>query len=157
MVDGFAECVVGPVSPRDPEVQELLETLTGELAAGGYSPEQTFGYSVEQIEQSGVHLVGARVGSALVGVAGLEPQRDGVGELKRFFVSPPWRGRGIADALISSLLARAAEIGLNVLRLETGDRQVAALAFYRRHGFTPVPRFPPYEDSETSICLERRL
>lgn len=148
---------MGAVRAGDPDVQELLETLTRELATGGYSAEQTFGYSVEQIERSGVHLVGARVGVDLVGVAGLEPQADGVGELKRFFVSPAWRGRGIADALMASLLARAVELRLSVLRLETGDRQAAALAFYRRHGFTPVSRFPPYEHSETSVCLERRL
>ncbi|MBP2415394.1 GNAT family N-acetyltransferase [Microlunatus capsulatus] len=157
MVDGSAAWVVGAVSAREPDVQELLAALTAELATGGYSAEQTFGYSVEQIERSGVHLVGARVGADLVAVAGLEPQTDGVGELKRFFVSPPWRGRGVADGLMTALLARAAELRLGVLRLETGDRQAAALAFYRRHGFTPVARFPPYQDSATSVCLERRL
>lgn len=156
MADGV-ECTVAPVSARDLEVQALLGLLTAELAAAGYTADQTFGYSTEQIEQSGVHLVGARVGDALVGVGGLELQGDGFGELKRFFVGPGWRGRGVADALMAALLAHAATCRVRVLRLETGDRQAAALAFYRRHGFTRVARFPPYESSETSVCLQRPL
>jgi putative acetyltransferase len=47
--------------------------------------------------------------------------------------------------------------GAGLLRLETGDRQHAALRFYARHGFTEVPRFPPYVDSETSICMQRHV
>ncbi len=36
-----------------------------------------------------------------------------------------------------------------------GDKQHAAQAFYRRHGFAQVPRFGPYVNSETSVCLQR--
>ena len=58
---------------------------------------------------------------------------------------------------MASLLAYGREHGVRVLRLETGDRQHAAVAFYRRHGFVEVPRFPPYTDSETSVCMQREL
>jgi putative acetyltransferase len=44
-----------------------------------------------------------------------------------------------------------------VLQLETGDKQHAAVGFYRRHGFAEVPRFPPYVDSATSVCMRRDL
>ena len=40
-------------------------------------------------------------------------------------------------------------------QLETGNQQKAAIAFYRRHGFAEVPRFGPYVDSETSVCMQR--
>lgn len=53
-----------PVTARDPDVAALLDALTSELALGGYSPEETFGYSVEQLEQRAVHLVGPYVHSA---------------------------------------------------------------------------------------------
>lgn len=155
MGDPEAACVVGPVAARDPEVRALLEALTAELAGEGYTAEQTFGYSTKQLEQQGVHLVGARRAGSLVGVAGLEVQAEGFGELKRFFVRPGARGSGIADALLTALLAHAREAGVRLVRLETGDRQQAAQAFYRRHGFRPVPRFGPYVSSETSVCLQR--
>nr|WP_197677195.1 GNAT family N-acetyltransferase [Friedmanniella luteola] len=84
-------------------------------------------------------------------------QDQGVGELKRFFVRPEQRGTGVADALMAALLARAEASGVQLLRLETGDRQAAARRFYRRHGFAQVPRFAPYEASATSVCLQRVL
>ncbi len=155
MVDRSGAHDVEPVSPRDEEVRALLEALTAELTAGGYAPDQTFGYSAEQLEQSDVQLVGARVAGRLVGIAGVEVQSDGLGELKRFFVSPEQRGTGVADALIATLLAHAAASGVRLVRLETGDQQQAAQTFYRRHGFVQVARFRPYDASETSVCMQR--
>jgi putative acetyltransferase len=104
-----------------------------------------------------VHLVGARVGRTLVGLGGLELQDEATGELKRFYVTPVHRGAGIADALIAALVEHAHEQNVTRLRLETGDKQHAAIAFYRRHGFTVVPRFGPYVNSATSVCMERVL
>ncbi|MDO9378406.1 MAG: GNAT family N-acetyltransferase [Nocardioidaceae bacterium] len=157
MVDPASACVVEPVRARDADVQVLLVALTAELAGSGYTPEQTFGYSVEQLEAGRVHLVGARVAGRLVGVAGIEVQVHGLAELKRFFVGPEHRGAGVADALIDALLAHAAGSHVRTVRLETGDEQRAAMGFYRRHGFVRVPRFSPYEASETSVCMERAL
>ena len=146
---------VNAVSVRDQQVLALMDALTVELAGGGYSAEQTFGYSAEQLERAGVHLVGAHDGGTLVGIAGVEVQRDGVAELKRFFVAPERRGPGVADALIEALFGYAAGQGVTTVRLETGDAQRAAIAFYRRHGFAPVERFEPYVASETSVCMQR--
>ncbi len=145
---------VAPVCVRDPHVLELLDALSNELARGGYADEETFGYSADQLERAGVHLIGARVQDWLVGVAGVEVA-DGAGELKRFFVRPEHRGTGVADALIVALIEHADAQGVAVLRLETGDKQHAALTFYRRHGFVEVPRFGPYVGSTTSVCMQR--
>jgi len=146
---------VVPIGARDPEVVALLDALTSELAREGYTPSETFGYTVDQLEQSQVYLVGARVNGQLVGLGGLERQGDGVGELKRFFVVPEYRGSGVADAVIMALIEYAQANGLDVLRLETGDKQHAAIAFYRRHGFMEMPRFGPYVHSATSYCMQR--
>jgi putative acetyltransferase len=144
------------VEPRDPRVSALLDELTSELARSGYTADQTFGYSIEQLERADVHLVGVPVAGELVGVGGLELQGK-VGELKRFFVAPAHRGTGVADAILAALLAIALEHGVDAVRLETGDKQDAAIAFYRRHGFAEIPRFGPYVNSETSVCMERRV
>jgi len=155
----MAEAVPAPrvesVSARDPEVTALLDALTSELAFGGYTPSETFGYSVEQLESSQVYLVGARIDGRLVGVGGAELQDGGIAELKRFFVLPQFRGTGVADALITALIDYASDEGVDVLRLETGDKQQSAIGFYRRHGFVAVPRFAPYLQSATSLCMER--
>ena len=147
--------VVEQVQAQDRDVVALLDALTSELAHGGYSADETFGYSLHQLEQSRVHLVGARVGGKLVGVGGVELDADGSGELKRFYVAPDHRGTGVADVVITALVAHARQRGTKVLRLETGDKQLAAIVFYRRHGFVEIPRFGAYVGSATSVCMQR--
>ena len=157
-MSGGADAVeVVPVVVRDPGVRALVDALTEELAGGGYTAEETFGYTPEQLERSAVHLVGARVAEELVGIAGIELQGAGTAELKRFYVRPAHRGTGVADALIGALLDHAVRHRVRVVRLETGDAQHAAIAFYRRHGFEEIPRFGPYVTSATSVCLQRVL
>lgn len=145
------------MSATDPEVLALVAALTLELADSDYTPEQTFGYTPEQLAASRVQLVGARIDGELVGIAGIEPGADGTAELKRLYVRPDQRGGGVADGMMTDLLAVARGLGVRVVRLETGERQHAALRFYARHGFTRIPRFGPYVDSATSICLHREL
>lgn len=148
---------VSPADVGNPEVRALVEALTAELAGGGYTAQETFGYSAEQLATGGVHLVGARVGGELAGIGGVELQGGGHAELKRFYVRPGHRGSGVADAVMAALVGHAADRGATVLRLETGDQQVAAMRFYRRHGFVEVPRFGPYVGSATSVCMQRGL
>jgi putative acetyltransferase len=73
------------------------------------------------------------------------------------FVRPAHRGTGVSRAILRALLRHAEADGVRVLRLETGVRQHAALAFYRREGFTEIPPFPPYRPDPESVFLERRL
>lgn len=148
---------VTPVPVRDGQVLTLMQALNAELAGGGYTAEETFGYSPDQLERAGVHLVGAYEADTLVGIAGIELQGTGFAELKRFYVVPGHRGSGVADALIGALLDHAARSGVTAVRLETGDKQQAAMAFYRRHGFGVVDRFGPYVGSATSVCMQRAI
>lgn len=151
---------VRPVGAREPAVLALFDALTGELAQEGYSPEETFGYSADQLETAGVVLFGVDVDGELVGVGGIEIDRTGggnTGELKRCYVAPAHRGTGVADAVMAALVDHASSEGVSTLLLETGDRQHAAIAFYRRHGFEVTPRFGPYVASATSVCMARQL
>ena len=147
---------IAPGRVRDSRVLSLLDALTAELASGGYTPEQTFGYPVDKLEQAGVHLITAEAEGRLVGIAGIEVDDTGA-ELKRFYVVPEARGTGVAAALLQALVDYAHRNGVRILRLETGDKQHAAIRFYRKHGFTEIPRFGPYVDSTTSICMQQVL
>lgn len=144
-----------PVSPMAGEVIDLIQRSTDELAASGYAPEETFGYTPEQLVASGVFLVGARRGGILAGICGLETQPSGFAELKRLFVVAELRGTGAADVLVDWLLGFAMDAGVTTVRLETGHKQRAARGLYRRHGFTVVAAFPPYEDSKSSVCMAK--
>jgi putative acetyltransferase len=149
--------VISPADPADPSVQALIEALTAELAGAGYTADETFGYTPAQLAASPVHLLGVRVEDTLVGIGGVEVQAGGFAELKRMYVAPEHRGTGAADDLMARLLDHAGSNGVTTVRLETGDKQAAAIAYYQRHGFTVVPRFGPYVDSATSVCMQRSI
>lgn len=66
-------------------------------------------------------------------------------------------GTGVATALLQALVEYGHGNGVRLRRLETGDKQHAAIRFYRKHGFAEIPRFGPYVDSVTSICMQQVL
>lgn len=139
--------------PGGAEARLLLGRLDAELAPH-YAREHRFGYSVERLRQRGVRFFVARLAGIAVGCAGLEPQGR-MGELKRMFVLPEARGNGAADALLDRIETEAAAPGLDAIRLETGDRQHAAIRFYRRRGFRVADPWGDYASSPSSICMER--
>ena len=81
-----------------------------------------------------------------------------VGEIKRMYVAPVARGRGIGRALLVRLEAEARDLGLTRLVLETGARQGEALALYRGAGFVEIPPYGEYVASAaTSVCMAKEL
>lgn len=88
----------------------------------------------ERFEGPGEILFGAFVGEALVGTGGLTGQRAGLGRVRRMYVHPEFRRRGIAAALLEAVIAeaRAHHRGV-VLYTETPE----AAALYEREGFRP--------------------
>lgn len=147
--------VVATEDPRSEEAQALIARAEDEIRPF-YPPEQMFTYSPEDLIEKGVYFVVARLDGVAVGCGGMEP-KDGYGELKRMYVAPVARGRGAAEAIMEALEAGAKERGLGVMRLETGIFQHAALKFYPRCGYETVACWGEYADSDTSVCMEKRL
>ncbi len=87
----------------------------------------------------------------------IKKYEDGVWELKRMYVVPEQRGRGIAAFLITELERWAKELGVKRLILETGKRQDAAVAFYHKVGYKVIENFGQYVGVENSICFEKQL
>jgi GNAT superfamily N-acetyltransferase len=82
---------------------------------------------------------------------------DEAAELKRMYVAPESRGRGLGRALLNALEREARALGARRLVLETGTRQGAAIALYHRAGFVDIPPFGEYRESPTSLCLAKEL
>lgn len=118
--------------PDTPEARVLIASLDAELA--DYPDESRHGYSIERLLDRGVEFYLLRLDGRPVGCAGLEPA-EGYGEVKRMYVAPEHRGAGLADTLLDHLERRALDLGLPLLRLETGINQAAAIGLYERHGF----------------------
>ncbi len=97
------------------------------------------------------------VDGAPAGCGGVQLVEGEYAELKRMYVRPAYRGRGLGKLLVEELTRHAAEHGLTLIRLETGIHQVEALGLYRGLGFERIPPFGPYREDPVSICMEKRL
>lgn len=78
-------------------------------------------------------------------------------EIKRMYVAPPGRRRGLARAMLARLEATAAAAGAEVMILESGAAQPEALALYASSGYEPIPGFGHYRNSPLNRCLARPL
>lgn len=96
-------------------------------------------------------------GDEPVGCGGLRAIDDDHGEIKRMFVAPAARGSGVSTAVLRRLEADALARGWSRLVLETGTEQRAAIRFYEREGYTPIPLFGHYIGSDISLCFGKQL
>lgn len=126
----------------------------------GYADEMAERYGNDDLgpvlEPGARWLVGRRDGQPVccVAVQELEP---GVGELKRMYVAPVERGRGMGRALLAAAEGMAADAGWATLRLETGDAQPEAVRLYEASGWRRIPAYGYWRDSPRSICFEKRV
>lgn len=86
-----------------------------------------------------------------------EGYADGDAELKRMYVIPEARGRGIARHVLSLLEEDARATGRTRMILETGDRQPEAIALYTSSGYEPCTKFGFYREYESSRCFAKQL
>ncbi|MEU4547023.1 GNAT family N-acetyltransferase [Nonomuraea dietziae] len=91
------------------------------------------------------------------GCVGLQPLEPAVGEVKRMYVRPGFRGRGLSRTLLAEVEKLAAERGMHTLRLETGRLFEEAIGLYTSSGYTSIPRFGDYADCAESVCFEKHL
>ena len=139
-----------------PGLHELL-MLSDEFALSLYPADSCYLLDVDELLAPGVTVAVARSGPRAVGMGAIVEAGDGAAELKRMFVHPDARGRGLAGSILSTLenYARMREVSL--VRLETGPRQPEAIALYEKHGYAHIPNFGPYVGDQFSVCMEKLL
>ncbi|MFS0706239.1 GNAT family N-acetyltransferase [Cellulomonas sp. 179-A 9B4 NHS] len=151
-----ADVVVTAVPWDDPDARRLRDAQQAELRER---------YGEDDI---GHDMTGETIAVMLVLRADGEPVasgalRDapelgpGTGELKRMYVRPAWRGRGLSRRVLTQLEDAARVRGLRRLVLETGVLQPEAIGLYLAAGYRPVPRWGEYADAPDSRCFAKEL
>lgn len=110
------------IQPEQPD-SAVARALIAELDAilnPHYPPESRHGYSVEKLIQQGVAFFVVYLDKQPVGCGGVQIVGSEYAELKRMYVRPAFRGRGVGKQLLAHLETYASERGIWVLRLETG-------------------------------------
>jgi GNAT superfamily N-acetyltransferase len=92
-----------------------------------------------------------------LGCGALRSLGEPVVEIKRMYVRPEARGRGVGVAILNALEAEAGARGFKVVRLETGPLQPEAIGLYARAGYREIPCFGAYAAGAASRCFERRI
>lgn len=122
---------------------------------------QNFAHELEHLADeygspAGAFLI-AEDDGALLGCAGLRQFADGVGEIKRLYVRPAARHRGVGRSLAEGIVASARQLGYVRLLLDTLPSMREAHALYGSLGFEPTA---PYRDnpvaSASFLALELR-
>jgi GNAT superfamily N-acetyltransferase len=154
-----------PVRYDDPVVQALVDEVQQVYVVRYGGPDETPVDPDEFAPPRGHFVVGYLDGApAAIGGwrlradpadAGLPGDRPA--EIKRMFVRPALRGRGLARAVLADLEATAAAAGVDWLVLETGDRQPEALGLYRSSGYVAVTPFGLYAHEDGSLYLGKQM
>jgi GNAT superfamily N-acetyltransferase len=149
---------IEPARWDDPDVRRLTGEQQAEVRAR-YDGKGEPGTPPSAADVSLVLVARDDDGTAL-GCGVLRVLADGVAEVKRMYVVPTARGRGVGRTLLADLEDAARDLGWTTLRLETGPRQPEAVALYMRAGYRPIAAFGSYvdaPDAEDSLFFERVL
>jgi GNAT superfamily N-acetyltransferase len=147
----------------DPDALGLVEAVQQEYVEryGGRDESPLDG--TEFVDDNGSFFVGSLDGVAVAsGAWRRRPVPEGAPgtsavEIKRMYVVPAARGRGLARVMLAHLERTAAEAGADVVVLETGLRQPEAIALYESSGYRPIPGFGHYRGAPLSRCFAKPL
>ena len=78
-------------------------------------------------------------------------------EVKRMYVLPELRGKGIATIVLAELEKWTKELNYSRCVLETGKRQPDAIALYKKNGYNIIDNYGQYVGMENSVCFEKVL
>lgn len=153
------EIVVRISDPRTPANRQLIEHLWIELGTmyGDTGPSR---YRPEDFVGQGIAFVTAYRGEEAVGCGAVRPfdaETPKIGEIKRMFVEPAARGLGISRQILARLEEVGRDLGYEMLRLETGIKQPAALHLYEASGYKRIECYGEYRNDPNSICFEKRF
>jgi GNAT superfamily N-acetyltransferase len=128
-------------------VREYAASLNVDLSFQNFDAELQH-FATEYAAPAGAFILAEEAGQYLACI-GLRPFSEEVGEIKRLYVIPAARGRGLGRVLVERIIAAAREIGYRSLLLDTLPFMKDAQALYLSLGFKPTTpyRFNPIEGS----------
>jgi putative acetyltransferase len=142
--------------PDQPDVVALIEALDA-YANALYPPESNHLLDIAALCDPAVTFLVVRDGSTAVGCGAVLRDPRGWGEVKRMYVRPDQRGRGIGSRVLAAIEEIACRDDVPLLRLETGIHNTEALALYRRKGFVDCAPFGDYAPDPLSVFMEKRV
>jgi aspartate racemase len=134
-------------SPESEAVARLLTHYYEELAArfpGGFDLDRSVAAASAELRPSSGCFLIARLDGREIGCGAVRKLDETTAEIKRMWIDPAVRRRGIGHYLLAGLEAAAARLGCSLVRLDTSSYLPEALGLYRSTGYVEIP---PYNDN----------
>ena len=103
------------------------------------------------------HVVVAYLGNNAVGCGAFKPYNKNSVEIKRMFTLLKARQKGIATLVLNTLELWASTLNYTSIILETGSRQIEAVAFYKKNNYKVIENYDPYIGIKNSICFKKNI
>jgi|SRR5208282_641382 len=142
----------------DPRVQTLLaHHLTTARAETARGSAHALGLS--GLRKPDVHFWSGWDGERVIAIGALKRLSESHGEIKSMHTEQSYRRTGAGSGMLRHIIARARQMGLSRLRLETGSWPyfIPAREFYRRHGFLECAPFGSYAPDANSVFMTLEL
>lgn len=135
--------------------QELVRALDKELALRDGADHNFYAQfnKIDLIQ----HAIVAYEQDTPVGCGAIKAFSADAMEVKRMYVPPDKRGKGIASTVLAALELWAKELGYTKCVLETGKRQPEAIELYKKRGYNIIPNYGQYVGIDNSVCFEKIL
>ena len=143
------------VKPSDEGFKKIVEQLDLELWERNPGRQQE--YVSHNILAPGTRAVLVTDGDQPVASGAFRNLSNGSAEIKRMFVIPSYRGKGISKLVLTELEKWAKEDGVTQALLETGRPHHEAIGLYTRSGYKIIENYGPYKDLPNSICMAKPL
>jgi len=147
---------IEPVDPQGPDALALLREAALEvrrLYPDLIAPDAPILTNLPSPPR-GAYFV-AYLGDSPVACGAIRALDEATAEVRRMYVLQSARRTGLARAMLWRLEQAALDLGYQVLRLETGNRQLPAMALYESFGFQRIAAFGEYAHDPTSVCYEK--
>lgn len=103
------------------------------------------------------HVVVACEKEEAIGCGAFKDYETGTVEIKRMFVQPQHRGKGIAGLILTELEQWAKELQNTSCVLETGKKQPEAIRLYQKAGYNIIPNYGQYAGIDNSVCMKKDI
>ncbi|MCU0408561.1 MAG: GNAT family N-acetyltransferase [Bacteroidales bacterium] len=142
-------------NPSDPDFIKLIGLLDEELALID-GDEHDFYSQFNTIENIAYVAIAYDNGHP-VGCGALKEFDDSAAEIKRMYVEPLYRNKGVGTRILMKLEDWAFELGYRFCVLETGLRQPDAIALYEKNSYLRIPNWGQYAGKTNSVCFSKKI
>ncbi|MEA5536240.1 GNAT family N-acetyltransferase [Crocosphaera sp. XPORK-15E] len=144
------------VDPTEPAIRRLVEKLD-EYRKSLYPLKLTLIVPPEKLKSPQIIFLAAYENQQLLGCGGIDFTDPDYAEIRKMYVEPAARRKGVASLLLNALEQQARQRQYHLICLETGKFQEPAMELYQKHGYQPSKAFGSYQENPYSRYYSKTI